>query len=112
MGEFDSKEELECAKESVSQFCQWRWQNWSPLQFGSHWLQNYRGRTTSTDFFYPDFVCRLTDGRILVVEFKDGDADKGWYALPESEEKRLVGAIWAKRSNGRCLFYHAKGQRF
>lgn len=25
---------------------------------------------TSTDWFYPDFVCKLTDGRILVVEYK------------------------------------------
>lgn len=53
---------------------------------------------TSTDWFYPDFVCRLTDGRILVVEYKGGHLYAG------AEEKRLVGEVWASRSGGRCLF--------
>jgi len=33
----------------------------------SFWLQ------TSTDRFYPDFVCKLRDGRILGVEYKGHD---------------------------------------
>jgi len=33
----------------------------------SFWLQ------TSTDKFYPDFVCKLKDGRYLVVEYKGAD---------------------------------------
>jgi len=53
---------------------------------------------TSTDWFYPDFVCQLTDGRVLVVEYK------GKHLEPGAEEKRAVGAVWASRSNGRCLF--------
>lgn len=28
---------------------------------------------TSTDKFYPDFVCKLTDGRSLIVEHKGAD---------------------------------------
>ncbi len=32
----------------------------------SFWLQ------TSTDKFYPDFVCKLKDGRTAVVEYKGG----------------------------------------
>jgi type III restriction enzyme len=55
---------------------------------------------TSTDWFYPDFVCKLTDGRILVVEYKGKDR----YSAEDAEEKRAVGAVWQIRSNGRCLF--------
>ena len=55
---------------------------------------------TSTDWFYPDFVCLLEDGRVMVVEYKGADR----YSSEDAEEKRAVGAVWAKRSNGRCLF--------
>jgi type III restriction enzyme len=65
VGEFDSQEELACA--------QWIDQL-DPVEFwvrniphrepGSFWLQ------TSTDRFYPDFVCKLKEGRYLVVEYK------------------------------------------
>jgi len=55
---------------------------------------------TSTDWFYPDFVCQLTDGRILAVEYKG----KHLYTGDDAEEKRAVGRIWASRSNGKCLF--------
>jgi type III restriction enzyme len=84
----------------------------------AYWVRNLSRKPssfrlqTATDYFYPDFVCRLKDGRILVIEFKGGDADKGWYAMPESEEKRLVGSIWAQRSQGRCLFIMPKGKDF
>ncbi|MCS4103180.1 DEAD/DEAH box helicase [Salinibacter ruber] len=60
------------------------------------WLQ------TSTDKFYPDFVCKLNDGRILVVEVKGSDR---WQ---DAEEKRNLGQIWADRSNGDCLFVMVK----
>jgi type III restriction enzyme len=56
------------------------------------WLQTSRWR------FYPDFVCRLVDGRILVVEYK------GSHLYRDAEEKRLVGELWERRSNGSCLF--------
>lgn len=84
----------------------------------AYWVRNLSRKPssfrlqTSTDYFYPDFVCRLKDGRILVVEFKGGAVDKGWYALPESEEKRLIGAVWAGRSQGRCLFIMPQGKDF
>lgn len=55
---------------------------------------------TSTDWFYPDFVCRLKDGRVLVVEYKGGDR----YTAEDAGEKRAVGAVWADRSGGQCLF--------
>jgi type III restriction enzyme len=59
----------------------------------SFWLQ------TSTDKFYPDFVCKLNDGRLLVVEYKGGHL---WNE--ETKEKKTLGELWALRSNGTCLF--------
>lgn len=70
------------------------------------WIRNLAKRATSfrlqtsRDWFYPDFVCQLTDGRILVVEYKG----KHLYDTPDAEEKRAVGAVWESRSQGRCLF--------
>ena len=58
---------------------------------------------TSNDWFYPDFVCKLMDGRILVVEYK------GEHLWDGSEEKRAVGEVWASRSNGKCLFVMPRG---
>ena len=65
----------------------------------SFWLQ------TSTDKFYPDFVCKLTDGRILVVEYKGHHL----YSNADSTEKRLIGETWARLSNGHCLFVMTNG---
>lgn len=55
---------------------------------------------TSTDWFYPDFLCQLADGRVLAVEYKG----KYLYDAVDAEEKRAVGEVWASRSGGRCLF--------
>ena len=63
---------------------------------------------TSSDKFYPDFVCRLNDGRILVVEYK-GEL---FYSTDDSEEKRAIGEMWAKLSGGKCLFVMPKGTDF
>jgi type III restriction enzyme len=70
------------------------------------WVRNLSRRNssfklqTSNDWFYPDFLCQLTDGRVLVVEYKG----KHLYDGVDSEEKRAIGAVWASRSGGRCLF--------
>ncbi|MEQ1848151.1 MAG: hypothetical protein ABL983_21535, partial [Nitrospira sp.] len=70
------------------------------------WVRNLSRKATSfrlqtsTDWFYPDFLCQLTDGRVLAVEYKG----KHLYDGLDAEEKRAVGAVWASRSNGRCLF--------
>lgn len=53
---------------------------------------------TSKDWFYPDFLCLLNDGRTLVVEYK------GKHLLTDAEEKRIVGKVWESRSNGKCVF--------
>jgi type III restriction enzyme len=58
---------------------------------------------TSSDYFYPDFVAELDDGRILAVEYK-GEPYK---TNDDSREKQQVGHQWEISSNGRCLFLFA-----
>ena len=76
------------------------------------WVRNLSKRPTSfrlqtsTDWFYPDFVCQLEDGRVLVVEYK------GEHLMPGAQEKRDIGNLWAARSNGRCLFAMPTDKRF
>jgi type III restriction enzyme len=76
------------------------------------WVRNLEGRPqhsfwlqTSTDRFYPDFVCELTHGRFLVVEYKGFDR----WSDDDSREKRNVGKIWEDKSEGRCLFVMPQG---
>jgi type III restriction enzyme len=70
------------------------------------WIRNLARKTTSfrlqtsSDWFYPDFLCRLNDGRTVVVEYKGKDR----YDTADAEEKRAVGAVWESRSGGRCRF--------
>ncbi|WP_414896861.1 DEAD/DEAH box helicase family protein [Rhodovulum sp. YEN HP10] len=52
----------------------------------SFWLPRVGAR------FYPDFIARLTDGRIFVVEFK-GEHLVG---APEAREKDRIGRLWAR----------------
>lgn len=58
---------------------------------------------TATDYFYPDFVAELTDGRVLAVEYK-GEPYK---TNDDSREKQQVGHQWEHSSGGRCLFLFA-----
>ncbi len=78
---------------------QWWVRNLERRPQTSFWLQ------TATDRFYPDFVCLLTDGRILVVEYKGEDR----WSNDDSKEKRAIGELWANRSHGKCLFVMPKG---
>lgn len=70
------------------------------------WVRNLARKATSfrlqtsTDWFYPDFMCQLADGRVLAVEYKGSYI----YDSSDAEEKRAIGRIWAGRSEGRCLF--------
>jgi len=65
----------------------------------SFWLQ------TSSDRFYPDFICRLQDGRTLVVEYKNATD----WSNDDNREKRDLGELWAERSGGRCRFFMPRG---
>jgi type III restriction enzyme len=75
-----------------------------------HWVRNVEQEArfsfwlpTATDYFYPDFVCELTDGRVLVVEYK-GEPYK---TNDDSREKSQIGHQWQQSSAGRCLFLFA-----
>ena len=80
-----------------------------------YWLRNIANRAdesfwlqTATDRFYPDFVGRLTDGRIFAVEYKG----EHLWTNDDSREKRAVGDLWAAASGGRCIFVMPKGRNF
>ena len=68
----------------------------------SFWLQ------TTTDKFYPDFVCFLIDGRYLIVEYKGVHL----WSADDAREKREIGELWEARSGGQCLFIMPKGPDF
>ena len=53
---------------------------------------------TSTDKFYPDFVAKLNDGRLLVIEYKGKHLDN-----EDSKEKELIGKVWAEKSGNLFL---------
>lgn len=75
------------------------------------WARNLSRRTssfrlqTSTDWFYPDFIAMLHDGRVLVVEYKGKHLSQSGDAI----EKRDVGTVWESRSGGKCLFVMPNG---
>lgn len=109
MGDFDSKEEFECA-------CQLdMWAQQGRIQF---WVRNLVRREGSSFFlqkadgrFYPDFLCQLhgsadKPGVILAVEYKGADRWNG------AEDDRLIGGLWANLSEGRCRFVMVKDKRW
>jgi len=72
----------------------------------AYWVKNltsglYAFRLPLADRgFYPDFVAMLKDGRIAVVEYKGADR----LTNKDTEEKDLIGRLWAARSGGKCVF--------
>ena len=59
---------------------------------------------TATDRFYPDFVARLADGRLLVVEYKGAHLAEG----SDTAEKRTIGVLWQRKSDAKGLFVMAE----
>ncbi|MDO9476673.1 MAG: DEAD/DEAH box helicase family protein [Pseudohongiella sp.] len=59
---------------------------------------------TSTQRTYPDFVAKLTDGRLFIIEYKGADR----FSADQEKEKRMVGELWAKRSNGKGIYLMAQ----
>ena len=94
-------EEFECAVFLATQ-----------LEGVNYWLRNVERKPTSfslqtaTDRFYPDFLCQMEDGRVLVVEYKN---TRDW-DLPENIEKRQLGELWERRSAGKGLFIMPRGK--
>ena len=74
------------------------------------WLRNIENKSasfklpTSSDYFYPDFVALLVDGRILVVEYKGAHIATS----EDTKEKETIGLIWEKQSNKKALFLIAE----
>lgn len=68
----------------------------------SFWLQGPHHK------FYPDFLCLLTDGRYLAVEYKGADR----ITTEDSRDKKRVGELWASASGGKCLFVMPTARNF
>lgn len=92
-----NKEEVECARIIDN------------LPEIEYWVRNIEKHSYSfflpmaNSNFYPDFVALLNDGRVLVVEYKGEHLATNI----DSENKRLIGQLWEKSSNGKCLFLMA-----
>jgi len=89
VGEFDSKEEFECAKE-IEKHPQVK-----------RWVRNVVGMfglPTATGTFYPDFFAELHDGRVLLVEYK------GEHLVEHEQQKKNIGERWEEKSGGKALF--------
>lgn len=104
IGDFDSKEEFECAvwldiKAQQGQIEFWV-RNLVRKEGCSFFLQKADGR------FYPDFLCQLKDGKVLVVEYKGAN---GW---TDAAVDRMIGGLWAEMSGGRCRFVMVKDKQF
>ncbi|MDH7784159.1 type III restriction enzyme [Ochrobactrum sp. 19YEA23] len=93
-------EELACAKMLDS------------LPDVKHWLRNVARHPNAfwlpvaSGKFYPDFVAELNDGRILMVEYKGAHLTDA----ANTDEKRAIGALWEKASDGKGLFLMAEKQ--
>lgn len=64
------------------------------------WIRNVERKPgafslpTSKHRFYPDFLLRMRDSRVLVVEYKGANL----YDQPDQVEKRRIGELWARRA--------------
>ena len=90
-------EEFECARaiDLLEEVEFWVRNLVHPTQF---WMPTSRQRT------YPDFLAKLKDGRLFIIEYKGGDR----FSSDEEKEKRLVGDLWASCSNGKGLYLMAQ----
>lgn len=104
IGDFDSKEEFECAVQLDMLAQAGRMKFWVRNLVnrggGSFFLQKANGR------FYPDFVCALNDGVILVVEYKGA---QGW---TDAQDDRDIGSLWAELSDGKCRFVMVRDRQW
>ena len=86
-------EELDCAVFLATQ-----------LEGVKFWVRNVERKPTAfslqtaSDRFYPDFLCLLENGHILVVEYKN---TRDW-DLPDNQEKRQLGRTVERRSVGKA----------
>lgn len=76
-----------------------------------YWVRNLESRpktsfklATATGWFYPDFVAKLKDGRIFIVEYKGDHLTQ----LDDTKHKAMIGDLWENKSNGQGLFLMAE----
>lgn len=104
IGAFDSGEEFACAcwldQQAVKGKIEFWVRNLVRKEGCSFYLQKGNGR------FYPDFICKLPNGKILIVEYKGADK---WEA---TKDDRQIGDLWASLSEGQCEFIMIKDKRF
>lgn len=96
-----NNEEAECAFNIDSNPNIEYWiRNLERQELYSFWLQ------TSTDKFYPDFLAKLNDGTIVIIEYKGTDR----YDNDDSKEKRQLGDFYAGISGNKCRFIMLNGK--
>ena len=90
-----SGEEFNCAEYIANQLegVDW-WVRNVEKKPNSFWLQ------TASDKFYPDFVIKMQSGLLVAVEYKGSHIADG----RDSNEKKKIGELWARRSNDACRF--------
>lgn len=73
-----------------------------------YWIRNLVDRGSASfrlplakGWFYPDFIVELVDGRRMVIEYK------GQHLISGASDKERIGELWARKSDGRCLFLMA-----
>ena len=96
IGDFDSREEFECAckLDQLAEAGRIRFwvRNLVNKPGASFFLQKADGR------FYPDFICALPGDRFLVVEYKGA---RDW---ANAQDDRDIGDLWAEFGDGKCRF--------
>ena len=99
IGAIDNDEEAECA------------QYLDGMPEVKHWVRNMPRTEKSfklpskNDWFYPDFVAELTNGKVLVVEYKG----EGYW--DGSKFDRDIGELWEANSDGNQFFIMVGPQR-
>jgi len=68
----------------------------------SFWLPTAAGK------FYPDFVARLNNDRMMVIEYKG--ALLAGSGVDDTNEKRAIGRLWEQNSGGKGLFVMVEKQ--
>ena len=104
IGDFDSREEFECACRLDQQAATGR------IKF---WVRNLVNKAGSSFFlqkadgrFYPDFICVLPDDTMLIVEYKGA---QGW---TDAQDDRDIGELWAELSGGKCRFVMVRNRQW
>ncbi len=98
-----SGEEFKCAEFIANQLegVSW-WIRNVEKKPNSFWLQ------TASDRFYPDFIVRMESGTTLAIEYKGSHISTS----DDSKEKKRIGELWARRSNGTCRFVWVENENW